>query len=230
MVWQCLERQTMQDFEWIVTAPDGKIRLGQPRDNIKLLVDPPKRDGDFYCLNKAWNAAVGHATGDLLVFAVDWIWFNPDALERFWNTYVDDPLAVVSSYGHHFRRVDKVTGRPEVLWQFDQRPAVPGFKMPWFGFEAAFASVPRSKFLEVGGFDEKYDRVPGNSEKDFAGRLMNAGCKVLLSPYIECRNFTHSKEGDYPRNWDEAYKESQEMFKADFKEIEVGRRKVVSNA
>lgn len=220
MVNACLTKQTNQDFEWLIAMPEAMLpAIRVTNDKTRVIAEPPKRDKDFYRLNGAWNALVREAKGELLVFCVDWIWFESDALERFWERYQEKTHVGVTSIGHHYRRV--VRGRPEVLWQMDTRPAQLA-DIPvdtWEGYpptmwENAFCSLPKKGVIEAGGFDEDFDRVAGNSEKEMAQRMYRCGYRFQMSvePALEIRNFTHKKEVS-AEEWDKAYKESMAMWR-----------------
>lgn len=226
MVSQCLAKQTFQDFEWLLVLPEDKdVKI--KRDNVKLLHDPPRREGDFYRLNGAWNVALKEAKGDLLVFIVDWVWFFENALELCWQSYEKDPKCCLTSFGHHYRTVG-TTGRPEVQWTQDPRlewmerlTSEQGMPPEWM--ELAFAALPRQDVLDVGGFDEKYDAVAGMSEKELCLRMFQQGNRFALHIGLEIRNYTHPRM-NYTENWDTAAAKAKEMFKADAGEIMAGRR------
>ena len=94
MVAKCLERQTHQDFEWLVVAPQ-RIKKDACRVlkdyEFTFVTEPPLKKGDFYGLNKAMNKAYSLSSGDLIIEVVDLIWFPPDTLERFWRHYLQHP-------------------------------------------------------------------------------------------------------------------------------------------
>lgn len=231
MVDACLERQTFKDFEWLIVAPDkAASRMNVVRPNTKVICDPPRNDGDFYCLNKAWNEAIRQSQADLIVFAVDWIWFDKDALRGFAEHYDADPLVGVTSVGHHYHRI--VDGRPELRWKDDDRLQMVekythrynGFPPIWM--EMAFSSLPKSKIDEVGGFDPKYDAVAGLSEKELCCRMYEADVRFVMDADIEIRCFTHERR-NYTQNWDEAYAKAEQMFAKDLAAIEAGERRKI---
>jgi hypothetical protein len=227
MVARCLHRQTEPDYEWLLCLPEAeaaKVKIADPR--VRVMADPPRRPGDFYRLNGAWNRLVAAARSDLLVFAVDWIWFGPDALERFAGSHREDPAAMISALGHHYRKV--LGDRPEVLWNYDGRAAQVGDDgaMPAEWMELSFASLPRPKVLEVGGFDEAYDRGAGCSEKELALRLERAGCSAFLGWGVEHRIFTHAKASS-TAEWDAAYRRAGALLADHAREIAAGSRRVL---
>lgn len=229
MVARCLSAQTEARWEWLISLPADKIgRFVATDPRIRVLADPPRRPGDFYRLNGAWNGLVREARADLCVFACDWIHFEPDALERFLGSYREDPLSCVSAPGHHYEQV--WNNKPEVLWEGDprQHEVGPDGRMPWHMYELSLASAPRQKLIEVGGFDEDYDRVAGMSEKECAGRLSAAGCDFFLAWAIQHRIFTHKKEST-PTQWDAAYLRAVEMFRRHVEDIKAGTRRVIDS-
>lgn len=231
MVGHCLYRQTEQNWEWLISLPEGKAHEVQTTDpRVRVLTDPPARPGDFYRLNRAWNQLVAQARAQLLVFAVDWIWFEQDAIERFLGTYRENPKAVVTAPAHHYRKIDSRTSRPAVLWESDQRVHVVGEdgSIPWHMTELSFCSVPRQDVIDVGGFDEEYDRVAGMSEKELAGRLHANGCQFYLGMGCEHRILTHRKEVT-AEAWDRAFAEGCKRFERDMVAIKDGSRRVLDN-
>lgn len=234
---ECILRQDFKDFEFLVSTPESVKLPAQTDPRVRVLTDPPRRPGDFYGLNKAWNQLTQEARGELLVFTVDYVWFRPDTLRLFWQAYQNDPLGCVSSFGHHFRK--EIHHKPQILWQMETRTAWMAQTTPdWDGaslkpeyWEMALASIPRAKLLEVGGFDEAYDVGAGASEKECALRLAAAGCHFYIDGAIEVRNLTHGKDGarGYGADWDEAYRRARRMFAAHAQEVKAGRRLVVHN-
>lgn len=231
MVGNCLAQQTFTDFEWLACLPGDKLgRLKIPA--VRFFEDPPRRPGDFYRLNGSWNKMALAARAPLLVFAVDWIWFGPDALESFAIAFEELPAACVTSIGHHYRKV--VDGRPERRHTDDRRQdaaeelGYAGGRCPAEYFEASFASVPREKLLAAGGFDEAYDAVRGMSEKEAAARLEAHGCTFHLgtAPEAEHRIWTHPHETPEAA-WQPLYQEARRMYDGHVAEIKAGTRRTI---
>lgn len=225
MVHQCLRNQTHDDYEWIISAPTHVAENIKIQSNkIRVIIDRPKNEGDFYSLNKAFNDLTMEASTDNLVFAVDNIWFHNSTLERFAANFRDDPDGCVSSYGNHYRKIvvrdDKGGLYPEVLWNHDERLAVlakagmNSGKMPSNFMKLDLASMPRSRVIEAGMFDESYDKYAGCSEKELATRLQIIGCNFYLDQYIECRNWTHPIEHT-SEQWDAKFKEGLQALRSD---------------
>lgn len=226
MVEACLSRQTVRDWEWLIGTPhnmSGRVVNAifdsgfNPK--IKIYTEPPPHPGDMYALNKTWNMLVKKAKADRLVFIVDWIWFPDDTLEKF-LAYPDD--TGVSSVAHHYR--DVIDNKPEGRWWTDPRT-----RMGHFGaehMELACAALPKKRILDVGGFDEQYDQVAALSEKELCLRMAADGCRFVLDPDIEARNYTHAKP-EFP-DWDERYANACELYQAHANEIRLGTRRSIS--
>jgi hypothetical protein len=235
MVLGCLRRQTVGDWELYISTPNRPgmtdavnaalreaLAPGQNHEyqsRIYLTVDPPKAGGDLYALNKAWNNLVRHSQSDRLLFLTDWVWFPDDTLARF----LAHPADVgVSSTACHYRHV--LGGRPEGRWWTDPRLGKPFHAAH---MELVCAMLPRPKLLEVGGFDEAYDRVAGLSEKEACLRMHRAGCRFVLDENIRVRMWTHPKP-EFP-DWDGRYAAACDRFSRDTADVLRGHRLVVSN-
>lgn len=228
---RCLSRQTIQDYEWLIAAPAETAEKIRPADTrTRVFADPPRREGDFYRLNGAWNDLIRQAKGELLIFMVDHIWFEPTAIEQFWAHYQDNPMRGVSSIGHHYDTI--VYDRPEVLWAFDERPtrldARGGdrWAINAMGMELAFACLPKEPLLAVGGFDEGYDKGFGMSEYEACLRMSKLGVTYILGRSQEHRNYKHEREWT-PQEQAERYGAAVRLFVRHAEAIEAGTRSTI---
>ena len=210
MVDECLRRQTVHDFEWLISMPErlhGSLKIERP--NVTILCDPEPNPGDFYSLNKAWNQMIAKAKADLLVFIVDWVWFPKDSLEILLEWHHKAPNLGVSGRGDHYRSI--VKGKPEVVWEYDNRP---GPEIHPHMMELAFASLPREDVLAVGGFHERFDQGAGMSEKDLCVRMAeHRGNAFIIDDRLSYRNWTHPKEWK-PEEWDAAAEKARILYQA----------------
>lgn len=215
MVKKCLERQTFDDFEWIVISPF------EYKDAI-WVADPPMREGDYYRLNGAWNAGIRKAKGDLLVFICDGLWFAPDTLQRLWDHYEANPLACISCVGDQFSHVDN--GKPEgLVWRDPRRRSDFGsfYEVGEMEMELCVASVPTSAMFDIGGFEEEFDRGAAVSEKEAMARIYKAGYKLFINQSIEYRALQHPR---LSTTWDDHYPIACALW-AEYKPlIELGKR------
>lgn len=216
IVKKCLYRQTVGDFEWFVVSPfryeacDYWIR------------DPDKRKGDYYSLNKAWNAAFRKCHGTLIVSIVDGLWFPPITLEQLWNHYEQDPKSCVTCVGHQYDRVEN--GKPEHLVWRDPRVRTDFgsfYEVPHTEMELCIASFPRQSVVDVGGVDEEFDRYAAISEKEMMARMYKAGYRTYIDQSLEYRAIKHERLSP---EWDARYQAGWPYYEKCLREIAEGKR------
>jgi hypothetical protein len=221
---KCLKRQTFKDFEWIIVCPTNCIDpiekgMGDLNVDITILEEPPKREGDYYSLNKAWNHAFKEANGELIVNLVDWTWFPPDVLEKLWIHYQTDPKSCVSGIGHQYK--DIVNGKPENRVWTDPRARLDQgsyYEVTESEMELCLASFPRQAVIDIGGFDDEYDRGCACSEKEAMLRMYRAGYKLYIDQDLLYRAFKHDRIGG-SEAWDKGYGIACELLAKHRKEI-----------
>lgn len=215
IIEKCLRRQTYKDFEWLVCSPED---LGYG----KYIKEPPKNEGDYYGLNKAYNQGFKKARGELIISLQDGIWFSPDMLERFWNHYLADPKACVGAIGHQY--ADVVNGKPEgIVWQ-DPRARIDlgtFYEIMPNDLEFTVCSFPKQAVMDAGGIDEEYDKYAAISEKELAVRMNGLGYKQYLDQSIEYRAIKHPRLND---QWEERYQEGCKVYQKHLREIFDGKR------
>ena len=196
IVKKCLARQTFDSFEWLVVSPF------EYKDAI-WVEDPPMREGDYYRLNGAWNAGIRKATGDLLVIICDGLWFEPDLLERCWNHFEANPYACISCVGDQFTRIEN--GKPENrVWTDPRRRTDFGsfYEVGEMEMEFCLVSLPKQAMLDIGGFEEEFDKGAAVSEKEAMARAYKAGYKLYIDQTLEYRAIQHPR---LSTTWDEHY-------------------------
>lgn len=212
IVEKCLKRQTLKDFEWLVVGPVAKANVSEPT----------KRKGDYYNLNKAWNAAFRQAKGDLIVSIVDGLWFPPDTLERLWNHYETNPKACISCVGHQYDQM--INGKPEhMVWREPRVRLDQGsfYEVGELEMELCVASFPRQAVLDVGGVEEEYDKGAAVSEKEMMLRMYVSGYKLYIDQTIEYRAIQHDR---ISKEWDARYAVACDMFYRHKQDIQAGLR------
>lgn len=213
IVKKCLQRQTFKEFEWIVVSPF------EYTDCIWIL-DPPKKDGDNYGLNKAWNAGFNQAKGELFVSIVDGLWFPPDTLENLWNHYESDPKACIGAIGHQYDQMEN--GKPEHrVWSDPRVRPVTFYSIPPLDLELCIASIPMQGIRDVGGVDEEFDKYAALSEKEMCFRLQQFGYTFWIDQSIEYRAIHHPR---LTKDWDARYQKGLGYFNTCLQEIKEGRR------
>lgn len=212
MVKKCLDRQTFKDFTWHIVGPVDRATVKEPE----------KREGDYYNLNKAWNAAYRQAKGRLIVSIVDGLWFPPDTLEHLLNHYLMNNKACVTCIGHQYDRVEN--GKPEhMVWRDPRARTDQGsfYEVPHTEMELCIASFPRQAVLDVGGVDEEFDKFAALSEKEMMARMYKAGYKTYISQTIEYRAIQHPR---LSTTWDEHYQKGWPYYEQCMKDIASGKR------
>ena len=201
IVEKCLARQTLQDFEWLV---------GSPREyGYGIWVkDPPKREGDYYSLNKSWNAMFEQSQGQLIVSIVDGLWFPSDTLQKLWDHYIANPKACIGGVGGQYDRLEN--GKPEhMIWQ-DPRITGKGFyEISPMDMEWCIASIPLKALKEVNYIDPIWDRYAAISEKHTNMKMSKKGYKFFLDESCEYRAIKHDRISP---EWDEKYQEGVKYF------------------
>lgn len=227
IVADCLKRQTTQDFQWLIVCPRNLFEIIN-KDIGKeiafvMIPEPPKKEGDFYCLNKAWNKAYSQAQGELIVNIVDGIYFPPDTLERLLSHYMVNPKALVTTIGHQYSGV--VNGKPEgLVWSDPRARSDQGsfYEVAPSEMEMCLCSIPKQATLDCGGLDEIYDTCPAVSEKEMCWRLDKLGYKFYIDQSIEYRAISHPR---LKGNWDQMYKDvTTPLFTKHVDELNKGTR------
>ena len=205
---KCLDRQTSKSFEWIIVAPQKEFitlnRLYGHEDNIKVLGDPPKREEDVYALNKAINAGIKASKGSLLVLLQDSIWIAPDALQKFWYHFTNNPYACVSGVGDQYDELDE-NGKPvHKIWLDPRKRTDLGsfYECLPQDWEINYASLPKHLIYEIGGWDEEMDIHYAWDNVAVSYRLAEVGAKFYLDQTNESFSYVHDRSNNWEtENW-----------------------------
>lgn len=217
IVDKCLRRQNVE-YEWLVASPDD-YGLGI------WVKDPPRKEGDYYSLNKAWNETFKQARGELIVSIQDGIWFEPTLLERFWQHYEANPKSIVGAVGHQYDHIEN--GKPEnIVWRDPRIRIDQGsfYETLPTEIEWTVCSFPKAAIFDVGGMPEEYDKGAALSEKITNLRFEKAGYKLYLDQSLEYRAVKHERLGG-KESWDKAYRISSQLYSDDARDIIEGRRR-----
>jgi hypothetical protein len=194
---KCLKRQSFKDWEWLVGSPED-YGYGT------WVKDPPKKEGDFYGLNKCWNEMFRVVEGELIVSIQDGIWFAPDMLQKFWDHYVADPKACIGAIGHQYS--DVINGKPEnLVWQDPRARTDQGsfHEVYYVDLEYSVCSIPKQAILDVGGLKTEWDKYAALSEKEMNARMVKAGYKMYLDQSQIYRAIHHERLSS---DWDDKYR------------------------
>jgi len=199
VVARSLERQSFpqEDWEWIIVSPFDPEIFSMDK-NWYWIEDPPKNKGDYWNLNKAYNAALRKAEGQLIISWQDWLWAKEDALEKFWFWFKEkgDKWAVTGS-GHQYQRLDEF-GKPIIqIWTDPRRSNATknggAYECSPIEWEINFASAPRKAFYDIGGFDEGLDKMAGMDNVSICERMDELGYRFWIDHGLECRGIKHGR-------------------------------------
>lgn len=231
IVKKSLDKQDFpkEDFEWIIVGNQNVVDFAQQYQAdylIKLILERPKREGDFYNLDKAYNDLFEHASGELAIMWTDMTWAPNDVLSNFWNHYQQNPTACVGAVGDQYDPTLIEFGKPQVVvWKDPRKRLDQGsfYEIYPIDFEMCLASIPVKAVKEAGGFDEKWDEFAALGEKELCLRMEKLGYKFCLDQSIEYRALKHDRlHGKHL--WDEKYELGCKYFEKCLQEINNGSR------
>lgn len=189
IVRKALEKQTFKDFEWLIGSP---FDPGFPEAHWI----PDDFDGGFWSLNRIYNSLFNASKGSILVSWQDWIYANPDALEKFVQN-VETTGGIVSGVGDQYERINK-WGKPEVkIWSDPRKSESNGSFYECYPNDAEwnFCAFPKEAIFKVGGMDEELDfRGFGGDQLQVGERLDAAGYKTYLDQTNESFTVRHSRK------------------------------------
>ena len=222
-VSKCLKRQYFTDFEWIIPTPLSQEEIGKQTQEYVYLHEPPKRKGDYYGLNKAYNAAFKQAKGSLIVSIQDGVWFPPSLLDQFWVHFCANPLSIISALGDQYERMEY--GKPEqCMWKDPRKRTDFGsfYEVEPSEIEFCVSSFPKQAVEDVGGLDETFDQYAAISEKEMTYRMQAAGYKCFLDQGMEYRALHHERLN---AEWEARFQSGCTYYAECLKQILKGERK-----
>lgn len=198
-----LNNQTFTDFEWLVCAPD--IERGHVKVSPVFLQD--EFEGGFWSLNRAYNELIKHAKGELIVTLQDWIYVNPEGLQKFWDDYeATGKQALISGVGDQYESVDKYN-KPQIkIWSDPRKTDKYGsfYECNPNDAEWNWCAIPKKAFYDIGGMDEGLDFLGYGGDQLQAGERMDEmGYKFYLDQTNESYTIRHNRD-DFggQENWD----------------------------
>lgn len=228
VTWGALRRQSVQDFEWVLCDElyeDRRAEVAEFVADPRLHHVPAPAVGDgLWNLNRAYNEALRHCRGELVVSLQDYIWVDADGLERFWSAHVDhgrrflvtgptatyalpaaihDPNGKVTIFEHC------CTEPPtELLGVDESRFAFPPgvTEATPFSWELNWAAAPLDAFYDVGGFAEEHDRLFYSCDNvTVAVMADHHGYGFLVDRDNVCRALDHGEAFPRPDDWEERH-------------------------
>lgn len=175
IVRQSLLSQTFRDFEWLVD-----INWTGEQD-----------------LNKAYNRLLKRAKGELIVSLQDYIKIEPDALQRLWGAYQENPDTFITCPVGKVDNED-YSGEPKWDWRVS-----PHAQMDWRMWEIDFGACPKEAIFKIGGFDEELDNF-------WSCDNLNVGCRAKLAGYkfkcVDIRGIAYDHDAHIEHPFRQNYK------------------------
>lgn len=217
ILWANMRRQTEQDFElvlvdalWREREEEVKTYINDPR--LKYIRQNDKVEGALTNLAHADNQGFKACEGELIVCLQDYIWINPEGLEKYWFHHKNHPEGIlVTGVGDQYNKPAKedmtdeygkitvfskpYTQKPEVLFWKDPRKRTDQgtfYECMPVDWELNWASIPRKLIYEMGGMDEQYDFEGFAWDNvNIAQRAYIMGYKSYIDQTNECMGFNH---------------------------------------
>ena len=212
MLFEFVRQQIMPkgDFELIIVDDWFEqrnkavvdYRLG---DFLHYTHIPPKQTGVSYHNSAGFNSGLALATGELVIFLVDFVWLPDDFLERHWRFYQEHPGYSLSAYVDRYKYPPIVDGKLSIFdewfdriyaekWLVDgnliyqerkggtlDREIARGVhEMPGDRIYMLGDSIPLAVMRELNGWDERYDGGYGSNDLDVGLRANIAGWKFAV--------------------------------------------------
>ena len=198
VIEKSLKKQTFKDFEWIIGSPfDPGIPWATWVED--------KFDGGFWSLNRMYNRLFESANGDIIITWQDWIYANPDAVEKF-VLNVENSGSVVSGVGDQYQGMNK-WGKPQIkIWSDPRKTLKHGsfYECNPNDAEWNFCAFPKKAIFDIGGMDEQLDFLGyGGDQLQVSERMDKLGTKFYLDQTNESYTVRHSRS-DFggQKEWD----------------------------
>jgi len=168
-VQSSLEKQAINDFEWLV-----EIGL-------------PSKGND---LNAAYNRLIRRARGELIVSIQDYTSFGAELLLQLWQTFEDEPDTLYTvDVGH--------TDGTNIEW--DWRHYKKGEPIQFMELELCVGAFGIDVIKDVGGFDEKLDELTWGYDNVNVGlRAAMKGYRLAVHPSAQAVQFKHDLKEKHP--------------------------------
>jgi hypothetical protein len=228
ITWGALEAQTVEDFEWVLCDELFGWRAGEVAefvgDRRLVHVSAPTSSDHLWNLNKAYNQALRHCRGELVVSLQDYIWIPPDGLERFWRAYellgpttfvggvtatyaLPGPVRCLEGKVTIFERPWKAAPTELLRVDEDRFCFPPGIsRAACWHWELNWASAPRHALFDVGGFAEEHDALFYSCDNVTVATVAeHLGYQFVVDRDNVCRAVDHAEIFPRPADWEERH-------------------------
>lgn len=154
---------------------------------------------DQFRLSAARNLGLRHARGDRVLCLDGDCMARPDMLKQHRLVFADEVRCGLRTHlpwdARPIRPDERfhLRGGPYAqshagLASKTRKPFEISYRAAW-GFQMSF---PRELAMSIGGFNEEFQEY-GGEDQEFAGRMRQAGCRLLLDPLAMCYHSDHPK-------------------------------------
>lgn len=211
----CLKNQTLTKYEWIICGPES-MRDSVPPEAI-FVPEPEKLDNDVWNYNKAFNEAIRHAAGTILVFYQDSIWIPPDALDKlnYWLQKKGESWCV-TGVGDIYASLDKYHRPVDKCWSDPRKKSEKSaYECEPVDWEMNVAACYKSAVYSIGGASELLDQYFGMDNVSICDRLDMLGYRFWLDQSLEIRGLFHerSEKWDTLHAMHRGYAEISKLYK-----------------
>jgi len=191
VVKKALERQTYDDFEWLIGSPFDPKMGKWVKDTFK---------GGYWTLNRIYNKLIKKSRGDIIVSLQDHTFITPEALDKFMFWLNNNKNYIISGVGDKYDKVYPEMGTK--LWVDPRKSLRNEFRACKFNeIEGNFCAMWKDTLVDVGGFDEGLDfKGYGMDWYNVFDRLNNTGKYEF---YIDETNESFSETHGRVKDWDE---------------------------
>lgn len=188
IVRQSLLKQTHKDWEWLIGS-----RFNPEIPEATWVKDDFK--SGFWSLNRIYNKLFTKASSPLIISWQDWIYANPEGLEKFIINY-EATKSIISGVGDQYESVDKF-GRPKVkIWADPRKTTKYGSFYECFPNDAEWnwCAIPKKAIEAIGGMDEELDFLGyGGDQLQASARMDALGYKFYLDQTNESYTVRHDR-------------------------------------
>ena len=229
IVKNCLDKQDFphDQFEWIIVGNkevyDYASKWHETGDYwVNVVLERPKKEGDFYNIDKAYNDLFKNASGELAVMWTDLTWASPTVLTDFWTHYQKDPNICVGGVGDQYLEEGEFRIPKIMVWKDPRSRTDYGsfWEINPIDFEMCLASIPVRAVKEAHGWKEKWDQFAAMGEKELCLRMDKLGYRFFLSNVIEYKAIKHPRIK--PEEWDVRYEAGCEYMRECISNINQG--------
>ncbi len=175
VVQEALQKQTYQDFEWLVE------------------VGLPKRGHD---LNAAYNRMLRRATGTYIVSLQDWIIPNENGLQIFLDALEADKRFYTAPVGlTSLRNPDESDRAFDYDWRKHRSSTD---TVTWNEWEIDWAAAPLEALKQIGGFDEALDAHWSSDNVNVGYRAQLHGYQFGNLPENIAYGIKHDELSEHP--------------------------------